>query len=192
MGWLARLFGWERREPFDWVKVDRSQWKPAQPRPVAPPEAADDPDWAWRTLVAWWDRTRSDIPIAGVSDDAINALEHRYEIVLPRDFRAYLENAVPSREDMDSGAGTWWDIGRFRNLPDEYEHPVGPVIGDGGRRWLFFVDHLIWCWAWAICCEPGPDWGKVAVILGENDDYVVAASFSDFVAGYIADPYGMN
>ncbi|KQN40603.1 hypothetical protein ASG37_02105 [Sphingomonas sp. Leaf407] len=190
MGWLARLFGRERRKPFEWFKVDRSK---AQPRPVAPLEAADDPGWAWRTLVAWWDRTRSDIPIGGASDEAIETLERRYDIVLPPDFRAYLTNAIPSREEeMDAGMGTWWHLDRIRNLPDEYEHPVGPVISDGGRPWLFFVDHLIWSWAWAICCEPGPDWGKVAVILSENDDCIVAASFSDFVAGYIADPYDMT
>ncbi|KQN03643.1 SMI1/KNR4 family protein [Sphingomonas sp. Leaf25] len=190
MGWLARLLGRERREPFEWFKVDRSN---PQSRPVAPPEAADDPDWAWRTLVAWWDRTRSDIPIGGASDEVIETLERRYDIVLPPDFRAYLANACPSREEeMDAGMGTWWHLDRLRNLPDEHEHPVGPVISDGGSRWLFFVDHLIWSWAWVICCEPGPDWGKVAVILGENDDCIVAASFSDFVAGYIADPYDMT
>lgn len=185
MRWLGRLFG---RAPSGWAGTLRT---PYHPPVIAPPEAVDDADWAWRTLVAWWERTGSDIPAGGASDEVIDALARRYDVVLPPDFRAYLRHACPSREDIDWGNGTWWHPGRIRNLPDEYEYPVGPVITDGGRRWLFFADHLIWSYAWAICCEPGPDNGKVAVILGENADFVVADSFSGFVAGYVADPRGM-
>lgn len=189
MGWLARLFGRERRTASGWIKARHT---PYSPPVIAPPEAVDDPDWAWRTLVEWWDRTGSDIPAGGASDELIDALACRYDVVLPVDFRAYLRHACPVREEeMDWGNGTWWHPGRIRNLPDEYEYPVGPVITDGGRRWLFFADHLIWSYAWAICCEPGPDNGKVAVILGENADFVVADSFSGFVAGYVADPRAM-
>ncbi|KQM76838.1 hypothetical protein ASE70_08760 [Sphingomonas sp. Leaf22] len=185
MGWLARLFGRERRDRPAFKAGRRKREAP----PVAPPEATDDPDWAWRTLVAWWDRTRSDIPIAGASDEAIEALERRYDIILPPDFRAYLANAVPSCDDIDCEIGTWWPLGRIRNIPEEYPHPVGGAVRDQGRRTLFFLDYSFWCCAWAICCEPGDDWGKVLLISG--GDQIVADSFSDFVAAYTSDPWLM-
>lgn len=86
---------------------------------------------------------------------------------------------------MDWESGTWWHLDRICNVPEGFERPVGEMVPNAGRRYLFFADYLVWCWAWAVCCEPGPDWGVVVVI---DRDAVVANSFSDFVAGYIADP----
>lgn len=182
MGWLAQLFG---RKPPRRLRFERRQWQASS---VAPQEAAGDPDWAWRTLVAWWDRTEAGIPIGGASEETLAALERRYGIVLPPDFRAYLQNACPSAEEMDWESVTWWHLDRICNVPDGFEHPVGTGVRDQGRRYVFFADYLIWSWAWAVCCEPGPDWGTVVVI---DRDAVVANSFSDFVAGYLSDPNKM-
>ena len=106
MGWLARLFGREQHDPFKWKNADSIQWKPAEQRPIAPKEGVTDPNWAWQTLVAWWERMDGEAPAGGVSDEAIEGLARRYDIVLPPDFHAYLAHACPWREEeMDSGLG---------------------------------------------------------------------------------------
>lgn len=128
--------------------------------------------------------TPSPFPAAEI---AVRDLEQRYGITLPEDFRAYLLNVAPEEEHWDDGDAIWWQPSRIRNIPEEYEHPLGnPAVAARAGGCLFFADYMIWCWAWAICCEAGEDHGKVAVI-GAGDRWV-ADSFTDFVRAYVADP----
>jgi len=81
---------------------------------------------------------------------------------------------------MDSDYVGWWPIARIKNIPDEYEYDIGNAeIANSASKYLFFADYLIWCWAWAICCDPGPHYGKIAVVGGP--DKFVADSFEEFV-----------
>jgi len=81
---------------------------------------------------------------------------------------------------MDDDYIDWWPIARIKNISDEFEYQIGnPEIAKSASKYLFFADYLIWCWAWAICCDPGPHYGKIAVI-GDQGKFV-ADSFEEFV-----------
>ncbi len=164
------------------VAVDRTSPPPKppafEPDPLAPAHAV---------LASFWAR-RGDCPTPYPdAEDAVRDLEQRYGIVLPKDFRTYLLTTAPARDYWDEGDATWWSPERVRNIPDEYEHSLkNGVIAAQAACCLFFADYLIWCWAWAICCAPGEDYGKVALIsVGED---WVADSFGDFAQAYTRDP----
>ncbi|MEI9851687.1 MAG: SMI1/KNR4 family protein [Sphingomonas sp.] len=155
----------------------------ASPDPFSPAQAlralwADDPD-------AELPRD----PRAGVA-----ALERRYGIAIPEDFRDYLLRACPAEDLWDAGSGhdfIWWGLGRIKNIPDEYEQPIrNPEIASEAHRYLFFSDYCIWFWAWAICCSDGPNRGKVAVI-GDSERFV-ANSFAQFVETYRTRPDALH
>lgn len=109
---------------------------------------------------------------------------------MPEDFRKYLLRCAPEEIFWDAEDTIWWPPDRVKNIPDEYEYPTGnPLISQKkAPTYLFFADFMIWCCAWAICCEEGPDRGKVAVI-GGHPDHFVADSFTEFVIAYVADPH---
>jgi hypothetical protein len=107
--------------------------------------------------------------------------------LLPEDFRQYLRVSSPVGEEMDAEMVTWWGIGRVKNIPDEFPHALAPIISDEGKKYLFFADYCIWCWAWAISCADDDSRGKVALIAGHPYDRFVANSFSDFVQTYLSD-----
>lgn len=87
---------------------------------------------------------------------------------------------------MDNDYVDWWPIDRIKNIPDEYEHDIGnPEIANSASKYLIFADYLIWCWAWAICCDSGPHYGKIAVIGGNGK--FVADSFEEFVEIFLQD-----
>ena len=134
---------------------------------------------------------RSDLQIAIVEQEIAEA-ERRYAVRLPTDFRACLMRVGPGIEEIwDDADNLWWPAGRLRNLPDEYEHgSTNPAVTCDAHEYIFFADHMIWCWAWAICCGEGENRGKVAVI-GTSGDAFVADSFSDFVVRYLHDPFSI-
>jgi hypothetical protein len=107
---------------------------------------------------------------------------------LPEDFREFLRLSSPVGEGMDTEMVTWWSFGRVKNIPDEYPHALAPIIYDEGKKYLFFADYCIWCWARAISCADDGSRGKVALIAGHIHDRFVANSFSDFVQKYLSDP----
>ena len=138
-------------------------------------------------LQRWWRRTGADIVTIETPEQRILELEHRYAIVLPDDFRQYLRWSSPVGEAMDAELGTWWGFDRIKNIPDEYPHALSPPFEPQAKKYLFFADHCIWCWAWAISCADGESRGKVALIGGHPQDRFVAESFSDFVRMYVRD-----
>lgn len=121
---------------------------------------------------------------------AVDVVEHRYGVRLPEDFRTYQLNTAPEHDNWDRRGAIWWSPDRMRNIPEEYARPVNhPVIAAKAQNCLFFADYEAWVVAWAICCEQGPDLGKIAVIGCE--DRWVADSFTDFVRAYILDPWSV-
>jgi hypothetical protein len=123
-----------------------------------------------------------------VPEQQIVELEKNYRVALPEDFREFLRLSSPVGEGMDTEMVTWWSFGRVKNIPDEYPHALAPIISDEGKKYLFFADYCIWCWAWAISCADDGSRGKVALIAGHTHDRFVANSFSDFVQKYLSDP----
>ncbi|MGE0667412.1 MAG: SMI1/KNR4 family protein [Sphingomonadales bacterium] len=139
---------------------------------------------AFQILMNWWESTNAGIRIRGATTAEIAGLEHRYDILLPDSFRAYLAHAATADDpSYDNELTNWWPISRIRNLTEEYENPVRPEIAVYRDRLIFFADYSIWCWAWAINCYPGKDYGKVACIGGPGG--FVADTFDDFIERYI-------
>jgi hypothetical protein len=123
------------------------------------------------------------------AEQEIAAVEQRYNLRLPDDFRLHLMRMGPGEAEIwDDELVLWWPTGRLRNLPEEYpQGSANPEVVRETNRYIFFADYSIWCWAWAICCGNGENRGKVAVI-GTSDDPFVANSFSDFATRYLRDP----
>jgi hypothetical protein len=143
---------------------------------------------AHESLTAWWLATAQEIVASSGAAEAVRRLEEYYRLVLPDDFRAYLLHGAPGEALWDSEETNWWPVERIRNLPEEYPHDItDPLVAAKPESWLVFADYLIWSGAWAICCAEGEGRGKIAFI-GESLDRIVAASFTEFVRRYIADP----
>jgi len=141
---------------------------------------------AGERLRAWWNATDAGVKTRPASEAKVAALEQRYHLTLPDDFRRYLLTACPEGEnEWDTENTIWWPLHRIRNVPEEYEHPIQDErIAAAADKYLFFADYMIWCWAWAICCADGPDRGRVALI-GGLPDRIVADNFDEFVDRYI-------
>ncbi|MBB4837965.1 hypothetical protein HNP52_001016 [Sphingomonas kyeonggiensis] len=143
------------------------------------------------TLAAFW-AYGGDYPVPYPdAEKVVRDLERRHGIVLPDDFRAYLLTTAPKDDQWDGTDMIWWSLSRVRSIPEEYEHSLkNPLIAAKAERYLFFADYCLWFWAWAICCEAGEDYGKVAII-GAGDRWV-ADSFTDFVKAYVGNPDSVN
>ncbi|ESQ73598.1 hypothetical protein ABAC402_18415 [Asticcacaulis sp. AC402] len=123
-------------------------------------------------------------PPSGRGLAAVGALESRYRIQLPDDFRAYLLEAAPDKDWWhDQYYFVLWAPERIKSISDECgepkpEEPLNPQIDND--RYLVFADFLDWCgYAYAICCSEGPDRGKVAMI-GTRPHRLVAVSLASF------------
>ena len=137
---------------------------------------------AYSKLQEWWSETGVQVDVERIPDERIIALEDRYQLKLPADFRAYLSYSSPVAENWDREMGNWWPFSRIKNIPEEYSYPYVPENSD---KYLFFLDHCIWCWAWAISCADDATYGSIVTVGGPEK--VVASSFSEFVDKYISD-----
>ena len=140
----------------------------------------------YEKLQRYWRETNSEIGTVETSQPQVEALEARYSLRLPKDFKDYLLHSSPKDEMAGLDWPTsWWHFDRLRNIPEEYEHEIGnEIVAHDAAKCIFFADYAIWCSAWAICCVEGENRGKVAVI-GGNPDRFVADNFAHFVEMYI-------
>lgn len=140
----------------------------------------------YQKLTNHWQQINYEIKFGPSKENTILSLEEKYDIILPQDFRQYLLKSCPEPDcdDMDDNGVCWWPLNRIKNIPDELEGNSYKlkVIGDIAKH-LFFADYLIWCWAWAICCEPGKNYRRIVYVGGDNK--IIANSFSEFVDIYI-------
>ena len=81
--------------------------------------------------------------------------------------------------------GNWWPLARIKNISEEYPYALDPALSRVATKSLFFLDHCIWCWAWAVICTDDELCGSVVVV--GSSDRIVAPSFSEFVARYTKD-----
>jgi hypothetical protein len=114
-------------------------------------------------------------------------LAGKYGVRLPDEFRDYLIHSSPANDfGRDQNMITWWSLDRVKSIPDGYQHPIrNEMIARNAAKYLFFADYLIWSSAWAIACGDDENWGRIAVISG--NDRFVADSFAQFVDHYIDD-----
>ena len=138
----------------------------------------------YNKLIHHWRDLNYDIEFGPSKEEGILAIEAKYDITLPDDFRTYLLKACPKPHggEMDENYVSWWPLKDIKTIPEEYEDYEQLKIGGGPEKYLFFADHLVWSWAWAICCELGNEFGRIIWI---GDGAIIANSFSDFVEKYI-------
>lgn len=138
-------------------------------------------------LRRYWNDDATPVHSVGADERALAQLERRYGIELPKDFRAYLLHAAPADDQVDSNSTEWWSLNRIGSITDICEHELtSSEIASNADASLLFADYAIWCMAWAICCRPGDNYGRVVLISGNNDRFV-ADSFATFVEQYVAD-----
>lgn len=125
----------------------------------------------------------------------VEALEERYSLQLPEDFRAYLIYAAPSVTFMDDMGTQWWAPSKIKSISDECPDgspgQMNPEIEQERDAYLVFSDYLIWCYAWAICCSNGPNRGKI-VLIGGLPDTFVADNFRDFLLLELTDDLAIH
>jgi len=142
----------------------------------------------YQKLQDFWRRTKSDITYRPTSEDAVSAIEHEYSIYLPAQFREYLLKSCPFGSGLDDSYTDWWSLERISSVAEEYKgwekRLKNNDVLEYPHSYLFFADYSIWCWAWAICCKQGPNYGRV-VQIDKIDDHFVANDFSQFVNEYI-------
>ncbi len=131
-------------------------------------------------MIQWWDTGAAH----GASDKDLSALEDKYAIRLPEDFRAYLKAVMPEGNQWDHDGTKWWPLNEIKTVqeeckewPDQY-----PPTGNGDKQ-LVFADWLIWCYGWAIDCSETENRGRVLKVV-DGDEYV-ATSFNDFLDRYL-------
>lgn len=120
----------------------------------------------------------------------VASLAAHYGVRLPGDFRDYLIHACSTLDGggiMDEFGNAWWGLERIRSLVEECgEQEANDVLaGASAAKALLFADTLIWCTAWGVCCEEGPDFGRVFLV--SSGKRFVADSFAEFVARYVED-----
>jgi hypothetical protein len=139
---------------------------------------------ALQKLARYWVAPDSRVHCRPASEESVSALEARYGIQLPGEFRAYLLQMCPEDNQLDGHCTQWWSVDRIKNIPDEYQHKIeNEEIAKEAWGYLFFADYMVWCWVWAICCAQGPNYGRV-VVIGHNDRFV-ADSFGEFLERYM-------
>lgn len=135
-------------------------------------------------LIRHWADSNAGIRFGATSEEGISALEGRYGVRLPLEFRSYLLEASPEDDQVDHNRTERWSLRRIKNIPDEYEHtPTNAEVARDARSYLFFADFMIWSMAWAICCQPGENYGRIVVVSGS--DRFVADSFGTFIEAYV-------
>lgn len=124
----------------------------------------------------------------GVSAEQVAEFEQRHSVVLPRDFRAYLQLVDGMNEAMDDES--------FRFCPLAEIQPVDQVLEPHhtDRDWypgcFIFADFLTWCWAYAIrLAGAPPEVGNIFIVYGDDTRRpLIADSFSEFAERYIRNP----
>ncbi|MEO9543258.1 hypothetical protein [Parasphingorhabdus sp.] len=128
-----------------------------------------------------------------IQGNSIKLLEDRYDILIPGTFKSYLQTTapMPHQDSVDDDFVDWWSADRIKNIPEEYDGEIShEQIAKHSGKYLFFADYCIWSWAWAICCQSGSDYGKIAVIGGK--DRFVADNFDKFVELSLTDIDALN
>lgn len=172
------MFGWLRRTTRPSVS------RPARTPPIDPVLFDQGGAPLYEALSVYWASSDPKTYSRHDTSAEIEALEKRYSLQLPDDFRAYLSYAAPMVTFMDDVGTQWWAPSEIKSFSDEC--PDGspgqnnPEIERERDAYLVFSDYLIWCYAWAICCSDGPNRGKIALIGGLPDAFV-ADNFRDFL-----------
>lgn len=182
---------------FGWLRKAKQSARPhrAGIPPIDPALFDQGAEPLFKALSRFWALSDPKSYSPGCTEVQIKALEDRYSIRLPEDFRSYMSNAAPRTTYMDDFGTQWWAADEIKSIADECpDGPPGKVNDEIEREkhaYLIFSDYLIWCYAWAICCSDGPNRGKIALI-GGLPDAIVADSFRQFILLELTDDLSIH
>jgi hypothetical protein len=145
----------------------------------------------WQRLVALWRDAGLTIR-PPVRPEAIQAFESKYGVVLPADMRAYFLTVDGMEDELDPGTNHFWPLGMVKPVEEELSERHKDRLAYPGC--FVFVDHCIWCFAWAVRLgkEPSEASGPVfQITASEVPGRQIAASFTAFVEMYLADQYSV-
>ncbi len=116
------------------------------------------------------------------------ALEARYGVRLPDEFRRYVTEVAPAEDWDDSTAVSLWAAGRIVSLrdacgPSSSGLPVNAGIEAEADQYLVFACFADWCgYAYGICCSDGENRGKVAMVgVDGGPNRLCALSLASFI-----------
>jgi hypothetical protein len=123
---------------------------------------------------------------------AISAFESKYGVVLPNDLREYFLTVDGMEDELDPGTNRFWPLEMVKPV----SHELTEIHSD---RWSYpdcfiFVDHCIWCLAWAVklsnesLAESLP---VFQVTASDSPGQEIAPSFTAFIEMYLADQHSV-
>jgi hypothetical protein len=145
----------------------------------------------WERLAVLW-RDAGLLARPGVHPPAIQTFEAKYDVTLPTDMREYFLTIDGMEDELDSGLNRFWPLHMVKPVEDELTEIHEARMAFPGC--FVFVDHCIWCFAWAVRLgrEPSPVSGPVFQVTGsEIHGRQIAPSFTAFVEMYLADQYSV-
>ena len=141
----------------------------------------------WERLAVLW-RDAGLLIRPGVQPPAIQAFEAQYHVTLPTDMREYFLTIDGMEDELDPGLNRFWPLQMVKPVADELTERHKDRLAYPGC--FVFVDHCIWCLAWAVRLgrEPSPVSGPVfQVTASDIPGRQIAPSFTAFVEMYLAD-----
>jgi SMI1 / KNR4 family (SUKH-1) len=144
------------------------------------------PSLGERLTVLWRDAGLRVRP--GVEPAAIQAFQAKYHVTLPTDMREYFLTINGMEDEFDPGLNRFWPLHMVKPVEDELTEIHKDRFAYPGC--FVFVDHCVWCFAWAVRLgkEPSLVSGPVfQVTAGDTPGRQIAPSFTVFVEMYLAD-----
>jgi hypothetical protein len=145
----------------------------------------------WHRLVELWRGAGLTIrPEAG--SEAIRAFEWKYEVVLPADMREYFLTVDGMEDELDLGMNRFWPLSMIKPVDEELAEHHNDRLAYPGC--FVFVDHCIWCFAWAVWLGKKPSMisGPVfQVTASDAPGRLIAPSFTAFVEMYLVNQYSV-
>lgn len=126
---------------------------------------------------------------AGATPEQLLEFEAKYGVVVPDDIREYFAT-VDGMDDggLDFGGNRFWPLSTVRRVEEELSEKHRERFAYPGC--FVFVDHLIWCCAWAVRMESYPSELSGPVFqLGTGEPHPpMAPNFRHFLELYLENP----
>jgi hypothetical protein len=107
--------------------------------------------------------------------------------------RAYFLTVDGMADELDPGMNRFWPLGMIKPVEEELSDQHRDRFAYPGC--FIFVDHCIWCLAWAVAMGKVPSAvsGPAYLVTGSAvPGRQVAASFTEFIEMYLGDQFGVQ
>lgn len=128
----------------------------------------------------------------GVAEEQVREFESRYQVILPPDMKGYFLHVDGMKMTMnsckDKEGFSFWPLSQVKTVEEEMSRlAVEHYNVQGLEEFFVFADYFDWSWAYAIHLSSDLTTRNQIILIGKDAPIKLAASFTDFVALYIAD-----